>query len=214
MSRIPKKLHQIWIGYNEPPEWCVQFGKKMQEMHPDWEYTLWTHDMIFNDVYKDDVFLQSYITDPEGFKWAFISDRIRLLILRDYGGVYCDLDAKPIRSFNLILDQLSDQHTFFAGMKPSSTIRTLIDCTVYGSIPNSRIIEACLAEYRDLDWAHGCQVFNDLIVREFGLDVALFNYKAFYDGKIGPETIVLHDVPETRLFSWRDPSTNLKNPKN
>ena len=74
---------------------------------------------------------------------AFIADRVRILILRDYGGVYCDLDAKPIRPFDECLAHLSTQHTFFAGMKPTQENNTLIDCTVYGSAPNSRVINEC-----------------------------------------------------------------------
>jgi len=62
---LPKKIHQIWIGYDEMPKHCVEFSKKMEIIHPDWEYKLWTHDEIFNDLYKDDVFLQSYLKDPD-----------------------------------------------------------------------------------------------------------------------------------------------------
>ena len=78
---IPKKIHQIWIGHQEIPEHCAAFGRDMQEMHPDWEYNLWTHDKIFNDLYKDDPFLQNYVKDPDLYKWAFMADRIRLLLL-------------------------------------------------------------------------------------------------------------------------------------
>ena len=201
---IPKIIHQIWIGYKDPPEWCVRFGKEMQAMHPDWEYKLWKHDDIFNGIYKDDIFLQEYITKPEVYKWAFMADRIRLLLLRDFGGVYCDLDAKPIRPFDLVLNELSDQHTFFSGMKSSQSNNTLVDCTVYGSAPNSRMVNECLAEYVNINWAHGCKVFSEVIIQKFGQDVALFNYEYFYNHEVNDKTIVLHDVIETRLFSWVD----------
>ena len=85
--QIPKKIHQVWIGFKEIPDWCQKFGEEMEAMHPDWEYKLWTHDEIFNHQYKDDPFLQSYLTNPELYKWAFIADRVRLLLLRDFGGV-------------------------------------------------------------------------------------------------------------------------------
>ena len=39
---IPKKIHQIWIGHKEIPEYCAEFGKEMEAMHPDWEYK-WSH---------------------------------------------------------------------------------------------------------------------------------------------------------------------------
>ena len=35
-------------------------------------------------------------------------------------------------------------------------------------------------------------------------DVALFGYEYFYNWQISDKTIVLHDVEETRLFSWVD----------
>ena len=207
--QIPKIIHQIWIGYQDPPEWCTRFGEEMQAMHPDWEYKLWKHDDIFNGIYKDDIFLQEYVTQPDVYKWAFMADRIRLLLLRDFGGIYCDLDAKPIRPFDLVLNELSDQHTFFAGMKGSQSNNTLIDCTVYGAAPNSRIVNECLAEYVNIHWAHGCKVFSEKIIQVFGMDVALFNYEYFYNWEVNDTTIVLHDVEETRLFSWTDGS-NLK----
>jgi len=210
-TKIPKILHQIWIGHKEPPEWCTRFGIEMQQMHSDWEYKLWTHDDIFNKIYKDDEHLQTYVKDPDIYKWAFIADRIRLLLLRDFGGVYVDLDAKPIRPFDLILQQLGPQHTFFAGMKPTQEHNTLIDCTVYGSVPNGRIVNLCLAEYKILEWAHGCKLFSDIIIQNMEMDVALFNYEYFYNWEISNKTIVLHDVEETRLFSWTDGNAFKKN---
>lgn len=201
---IPKKIHQIWIGHQEIPEHCAAFGREMQEMHPDWEYKLWRHDDIFNDVYKDDPFLQNYVKDPDLYKWAFIADRIRLLLLRDFGGIYCDLDAKPIRPFDIIVDNLHPDITFFAGMKPSQNNNTLIDCTVYGSTPNSRIIQECLDCYTRVTWAHGCKTFNDRIIEKMDRDCAIFGYEYFYNWQINDKTIVLHDVEETRLFSWVD----------
>jgi len=208
--QIPKIIHQIWIGYQDPPEWCTRFGEEMQAMHPGWEYKLWKHDDIFNGIYKDDPFLKEYVTNPEVYKWAFMADRIRLLLLRDFGGIYVDLDAKPIRPFDLVLNELSDQHTFFAGMKDSQSNNTLIDCAVYGAARNSRIINECLEEYVDVKWAHGCKTFSEKIIKRFGMDVALFNYEYFYNWQLGENTIVLHDIVETRLFSWTDGHPNKK----
>lgn len=209
-QEIPKIIHQIWIGHKPIPEHCAAFAQEMQEMHPDWEYKLWTHDEVFNGRYKDDIYLQEYIKDPDLYKWAFISDRIRLLVLRDFGGVYCDMDAKPIRPFDVILDQLLPGQHFFAGMKPSQDNNTLIDCTVYGSVPNGRIINECLDCYKRVTWAHGCRTFNDRIIEKMGPDVACFGYEYFYNWQVNDKTIVLHDVEDTRLFSWVDNKTMFK----
>jgi hypothetical protein len=45
-------------------------------------------------------------------------------------------------------------------------------------------------------------MFSDKIIEECDNDVALFNYKYFYDNKITDNTVVLHDVEDTRLISW------------
>ena len=80
----------------------------------------------------------------------------------------------------------------------------MIDCTIYGSVPNGRIINLCLSVYDTIYWAHGCRTFNNKIIEHMDLDVALFGYEYFYDSKITDKTIILHDVEETRLFSWVD----------
>ena len=199
--QIPKIIHQIWVGDAPIPEHCAKFVEDMKAIHPDWEHKLWGNE-IFTEVYKDDPFLQNYITNPDLYKWAFISDRIRLLLLRDFGGVYCDVDAKPIRSFNKVRNQLAPQHTFFSGLKPSQNNNTLVDCTVYGAAPNSRIVNACLAKYDRINWAHGCKTFSDEIISVIEPDVALFGYEYFYNWEVNDKTIVLHDVADTRLLSW------------
>ena len=47
-------------------------------------------------------------------------------------------------------------------------------------------------------------MFCERIIATMGPDVALFVYKYFYDQKITDKTFVLHDIKETRLFSWVD----------
>ena len=201
-SNIPKIIHQIWIGNDDMPSHCVQFTKEMKEINPDWEYHLWGNELL-TDVYKDDPFLQNYIKNPDLYKWAFICDRIRLLLLRDFGGIYVDVDARPVRSFDLILEKLHQNHTFFAGLKPSQENNTLIDCTIYGSAPRSRAVTVCLNTYNNINWANGCKMFSDALIQNMDVDIALFNYKWFYNWDVNDlHTIVLHDVEETRLFSW------------
>jgi len=199
--KIPKIIHQLWVGDNEMPEHCQQFVKRMSLVNPGYEHKVWGNE-VFTDLYKDDPFLQEYIKHPEIYKWAFICDRIRLLLLRDYGGIYCDVDCNPIQSFDLVRDRLNPNHTFFSGMKPSQDNNTLVDCTIYGSAPNSRIINVCLETYTDIYWANGCRMFSDEIIKYCDSDVALFGYEYFYDDKVTDKTVVLHDVEDTRLFSW------------
>tara|TARA_A200000159_G_scaffold164614_1_gene195088 strand:- start:3710 stop:4345 length:636 start_codon:yes stop_codon:yes gene_type:complete len=202
-TNIPKIIHQLWVGDNPIPDHCKQFVEEMKKLHPFWEHHLWGNEIF--EKYKDDEYLQSYLKDPKLYKWAFICDRLRLLLLRDYGGVYVDVDAKPIRPFDMILKELPPEPTFFSGLKPRQSNNTLIDCTVYGSAPNSRAIQLALSTYDSITWANGCKMFNDIFIAEMGPDIALFGHRYFYnDNPKDEKCVVLHDVEETRLFSWVD----------
>ena len=201
---IPKKIHQIWIGPRVLPEKYVEITANMEAMHPDWEYKLWTHDELFNDRYADDIYLQAYIKEPDTFRWAFIADRIKLLLLRDFGGVYVDVDAKYIKSFDVVMDKLEEKHTFFAGMKTYDVQSSLIECAVYGAAPNSRLINLCLDYYQDTRWAHGCMDFSNVIVHNLEDDALLLSSKYFYAFEEYEETIVLHEPEDIRLYSHSD----------
>lgn len=204
---IPKKIHQIWIGNSLIPERCKLFMERMKVLHPDWEYKLWTNDDIFETHYKEDKFLQSYWKDVDThFKPAHIADRARLLILRDFGGVYVDADANPIKSFNNIIENINENTSFFGGVRPKSIEEkrgALIDCTVMGASKDSRFIKEVLSIYKSVDWAWGGRAISDRMFECLGPDVSLFNYKSFYDTKITEDTIVIHDTPENRLWSWK-----------
>jgi mannosyltransferase OCH1-like enzyme len=39
--KIPKIIHQTWKTENVPWKWKL-YQKKVKQLHPDWEYKLWT----------------------------------------------------------------------------------------------------------------------------------------------------------------------------
>tara|TARA_B100000513_G_C11899820_1_gene185035 strand:- start:197 stop:814 length:618 start_codon:yes stop_codon:yes gene_type:complete len=205
MCKIPKIIHQIWIGPKPIPAHCKKFSQEMMEMHPEWEYHLWGNE-LFKERYKNDKFLQNYIKDPNLYKWAHISDRLRLLLLRDFGGVYVDVDAKPIRPFDVILEKCSNEHTFFAGIKKyheDENSDWILDCTVYGSSINSRAVQIALQTYTNINWANGGKMFSDEIIKNTDSDILVLGKDYFYSNEINDKTVILHDVNETRLRSWR-----------
>jgi len=198
--KIPKIIHQLWVGPNPIPTHCHDFIHKMKIVNPNYEHKVWGNEVL--ELYKDDEFLKEYLKNPDLYKWAFICDRIRLLLLRDFGGIYCDVDCNPIKSFDTILGQLNEEHTFVSGVKPSQDNNTLLDCTMYASTRNSRGLGLCLSTYTNTKWANGCRMFSDALIAGMGPDIALFGYQYFYDNTITDKTVLLHDIEDTRLFSW------------
>ena len=93
-SRIPKTIHQIWIGSPVPQKY-LQIQKSWKEHHPDWEYRLWT------DADIEGLVLQNRQLYETSTNWGEKSDILRYEILYQFGGLYVDMDFECIRSFEL-----------------------------------------------------------------------------------------------------------------
>lgn len=205
-NSIPKIIHQIWIGPNKLPERCISLVSEMKEMHPDWEHKLWTNEEVFEGEFKDDPFLlewkdkinTEYLLQP-----AFIADRVRLLILVKYGGIYVDLDAKPIKSFNTVLDKLPAGCSFFAGIRPNTDYGIMIDVTVLGSTINSRILNKVIPSW--YSYEHPLTGFHISleITKSIDTDVTLFNNDFFYSYELNEKSVILHNTSD-RLGSWEE----------
>jgi mannosyltransferase OCH1-like enzyme len=118
INGIPKIIHQNWMGFKTPggsktppggfinqninnvkiiKEWEIS-QKEWKRLHPDWKYILWTSDVVneFIDTYYPE-YSKMFKKLPYDIQRA---DTIRYFILRDFGGVYSDLDIVPLKSLN------------------------------------------------------------------------------------------------------------------
>lgn len=105
--RIPKIFHQIWLGPKSPPSYFFQFREKLLKMHPDWEYKLWT------DGDLDQLKLELRDILDASPNLAERSDILRAELLERFGGVYLDVDIKPLKC----LTELHQKYDFYAGME-------------------------------------------------------------------------------------------------
>ena len=126
VAKIPKKIHQIWLG-EELPEEYKKYGETWKEYHPDWEYKLWT-DVDVNDVDIPRRSLYDSITNV-----AQKSDFLRYHILNQFGGLYVDTDFECIKPFDdlLYLD-------FFTGIGYPKKLELYIG--LIASVPKHPII--------------------------------------------------------------------------
>lgn len=100
---IPKLIHQTAKTRELPKEW-QGFQKIVRELHPDWEYRLWTdedNDAFVTTEYPD--FLPIFRAFPRGIMRA---DVIRYLIMYRIGGLYLDLDYEMLKPFDLLEHRL------------------------------------------------------------------------------------------------------------
>jgi inositol phosphorylceramide mannosyltransferase catalytic subunit len=90
--KIPKKIHQIWLG-SEPPADLLKLSETVKKLNPDFEYRLW------RDCDVGEFCLLEHPAYKAAKNWGERADILRYHILYTYGGFYCDMDILSIKSF-------------------------------------------------------------------------------------------------------------------
>jgi len=141
--RIPKHIHQIWIG-GPLPEVFEKYMNSWKQMHPDWEYTLWTDENVpelfplHNQYYYDE-------TDGMGVK----SDLLKWEIIYRFGGVYVDVDYECLRS----LDELHYLYDFYTAYQPLDAFFVQLGAALYAAHPKHPVLKHCIETIKN-DWHH------------------------------------------------------------
>jgi len=124
---IPKTIHQIWLGGNIPLKQKQQCDNIRKSLPDNWNYILWTDDTIQNlPSFKN--YNQFLKTPNFGQK----SDLLRLEILYNFGGIYCDTDFIINRPFTELLDL-----DFFCGIaydREPTVLNSIIGCSIKSPI--------------------------------------------------------------------------------
>lgn len=136
---IPKIIHQTWKDENVPEKW-VPYQLKVRELHPDWEYRLWTDD-------DNDAFIKTHY--PELFKIyetypkpVMKADVIRYAIMDQIGGLYLDLDYEMLRPWDLKEDVVLPKSRSTAYGDPDNRIGNCI----IGSVPGHNFWKAVISD--------------------------------------------------------------------
>lgn len=138
VDKIPKIIHQIWLG-SDLPERYKKYIEKCQKINPNWEYKLWTDSDIKKFSLKNEKLY--YNINNLGAK----SDILRYEILERIGGLYVDIDFDFVKPFDDLcyLD-------FFAG-NGHVDIPEVFN-SIMASTPNNKIISALVSELQKIDY--------------------------------------------------------------
>jgi len=142
--KIPKIIHQIWLGSPLPEEFKILQETWIQH-HLDrgWSYKLWTDE----DVAQLELYNQEFYdaTDNYGVK----SDILRWELLYRFGGVYIDTDYECLQP----LDELHYTYDFYTALQPLDTLFVQLGAALVGSVPGHPILKHCIETIKD-DWHH------------------------------------------------------------
>jgi len=90
-NEVPKRLHFIWLGSHDLPEYALPAMTRWGEIFPTWEIKLWT------DTNRPTLQNEALFTASANLGEA--SDILRYELVENLGGVYLDLDILPVASF-------------------------------------------------------------------------------------------------------------------
>lgn len=145
--RIPKKIHQIWLG-SPFPEKYKKWQEQIKALHPDWEYKLWTDADIIQFKLRNG---RAY---NKARNWGEKSDILRYEILHREGGVYLDCDVQCFKK----LDELHQAFDFYAGFEPfwagSETRCLTIGNAIIASAPGHPIMARCIKNIKKFSKLH------------------------------------------------------------
>jgi hypothetical protein len=204
---IDRKIHQIWLGHmpKSYSDWCA----KMARMNPDFQYKLWREELL--DRYAKDPYVEWMRNTGE--RTAFLVDRIRVLLLRDEGGIYADADCYPVRPFKLLDEVWNDPRIEFVAAMRNPDRRhvslstpgvALVDNTVLASCKGSEMSERLVQLYQPAARRHTGFSMGREIIRNAGPKTLLLAWRYFYSENDNPEAIVLHDG--NNAGSWLKPN--------
>lgn len=135
--RIPKIIHQIWLG-SPLPERYKQFQESWKRHHPDWQYILWTDkDIEEFGLTNKDLYNQST-------NWGQKADIARYEILYRIGGLYVDTDFECFKKF----DVFHHCFDFYTGIYSPFSRGFRVSIGIIGSVPGHPILKTCIQSMR------------------------------------------------------------------
>ncbi|KAI9347358.1 nucleotide-diphospho-sugar transferase [Obelidium mucronatum] len=136
---IPKKIHQIWLG--DDSKRPKHFMDHCKELHPDWEYFLWTDKTIIGELSP---VIQPIFDSWRNYNLPGAADILRYAMLQKYGGIYIDSDQQCLRPFDELTRQSFDAfmaYEKFGNLHAEDPDSTLIANGVMGAAPNHPFID-------------------------------------------------------------------------
>lgn len=158
-GKIPKSIHQIWLGPKPVPPHLEELSKSFRKLHPDWEYHVWTDEKIGAlDFEMKELFYSSASFQENSEKRI---DILRAEILDRFGGAVVDLDFEAKQP----LDCVHAKYDFYTSLSiPQNENSTLFSTKIVAAKAGHPIIKEWkkeLASSRNM-------AFQSAVVKKFG----------------------------------------------
>ncbi len=156
---IPKKIHYCWFGRGEKPALAKKCIASWKKYCPDYEIIEWNEDNFNLDT---NAYTRMCYDEK---KYAFLSDYVRLLVIKEHGGIYFDTDVELLKN----IDEFLNNEAYF-GFETNEFVNTGLG---FGSVKNGEAVSAMVNEYDFLldgkNGVVGCPSLNTEALLKIGL---------------------------------------------
>lgn len=147
-NEIPKIIHQTWKNNNIPKRWRIS-QKMWKKLHPSWQYVFWTDKSIEKYMRLNHrKFYKQWKEYPYHIQRV---DAVRYFILKDFGGVYSDLDIVPRVPIDSYIEGASVEAMFVPSANMNDCFTNSFMISKKGASIWDRVIEEMKLE-RDTKW--------------------------------------------------------------
>lgn len=157
---IPKILHFIWLQNStikteedyEVPTHILNNINTFAIHHPTWQLMVWKNASIKNLLSKESVEVTAMFWSPNT-TLAQKTDILRMIILKHFGGFYCDSDMICVKSFDalrehdvVVAEEKAKKSNHMHATHRIARHMHLITNTVIGTIPRSKFTDKYFEE--------------------------------------------------------------------
>jgi len=129
---IQKIIHNIWLqGYDNLSNTIKIQHNNIKKNNPDWEFIIWDNNMIekllknFPKIHKIYQNVANYSKNINATK----SDIARYIIMKEYGGLYCDIEYNCNNSFDTLFteyDKEDDKNPIYVASEKNDFLYYII----------------------------------------------------------------------------------------
>ncbi len=138
IQRIPRIIHQIWVGGKPVPSKYMKLMKSWIVKHPTWKHRLWLDKDVEQLTLRNRVYYDA-TSDP-----IEKANLVRYEILEQMGGLYVDIDFLCLKS----LECFHERYDFYTGIAPLDCVAMLNNALIACG-PQHPIIKHCIDTVKD-----------------------------------------------------------------
>lgn len=205
-TKIPKKIHYVWVGGKDKPSDIKKCMDSWEEYLEDYEVIEWNESNF--DIDSHPFVKAAY----EAKKWAYVSDYIRAYAIYNEGGIYLDTDIILLDNFDKFL-----HHDAFVGFENDEHPFT----AAFGAKKHHPLLKKILDYYDNLD-SYNFDFENnntisvsEILINDFGCKTGN-KYQELKSGiAVYPDTILCNpskDSVAIHIFTgtWLEDKKSLK----